>query len=71
MFVTHRTNEVVDRKGGIYITYLTTPTAAFMQVALCPGIGCAKCSAKLPSKCLECMTVYQLFQHSCYEGQCP
>lgn len=68
IFVTHRTNEVVDRKGGIYITYYNDPSAAFILATGCSGIGCSKCSAKRPAKCLECMTVYQLFQHSCYEG---
>jgi hypothetical protein len=30
IFVTHRTNEIVDRKGGIYITYYRDPTALFI-----------------------------------------
>jgi len=68
IFVTHRTNEAVDRKGGIYITYYKTPTALFVQTVGCPGIGCAKCSSKRPAKCLECMTIYELFQHGCNEG---
>ena len=61
IFVTHRTNEVVDRKGGIYITYYKDPKLLFVQVVGCPGIGCAKCSGKRPAKCLECMTRYELF----------
>ncbi len=30
IFVTHRSNEFVDRKGGIYITYYNNPVAPFM-----------------------------------------
>lgn len=30
IFVTHRTNEAVDRKGGIYITYYNQPQALFI-----------------------------------------
>ena len=69
--VTHRTNEAVDRKGGIYITYYNNASTLFMQFSGCPGIGCAKCSGKRPAKCLECMARYELFQHGCNEGLCP
>jgi hypothetical protein len=68
IFVTHRTNEAVDRKGGIYITYYKDPSALFVQLTGCPGIGCAKCSNKRPAKCLECMARYELFHHGCNEG---
>ena len=61
IFVTHRTNEAVDRKGGIYITYYNQPSALFIQTTGCPGIGCLKCSGKRPAKCLECMARYELF----------
>jgi len=71
IFVTHRTNEPVDRKGGIYITYYQNSTLLYLSDALCPGIGCFNCSSKRPQKCLKCMDKYELFQHSCTEGKCP
>ena len=61
IFVTHRTNEPVDRKGGIYITYYINPQVLFLSEKACPGIGCSNCSAKRPQMCLKCMDRYELF----------
>ena len=58
IFVTHRSNDAVDRTGGIYITYLNDSSAAFFSYLPCLGIGCSRCSGKIPSLCQQCMSIY-------------
>jgi len=61
IFVCHRSNEPVDRTGGILLSYYQNITAPFQNTRGCTSIGCQNCSLKVSSYCFQCLPGYELY----------
>ena len=58
VFIAHRSNEVTDYQGGIFLTKMADETAAYTTSTACFDVNCKFCDSKQNTYCHECAAGY-------------